>query len=101
MSCVLTVCHITNGFSISNTYFNLIDLVPEDGLDLEVGVDEAAGGADHAGGERAAHAHLADELVDVGGEPEGHGPVRVQLPAHVVHVKLGIKLRIESISQKC
>ena len=65
--------------------------IPEDGLDLEVGVDEAAGGADHAGGERAAHADLADELVNVGREPERHGPVRVQLPAHVVHVKLGIK----------
>ena len=63
-------------------------LLPQDGLDLEVGVDEAACGADHAGGERAAHAHLADELVDVGRQAERHRPVRVQLAAHVVHVEL-------------
>ena len=50
-------------------------LLPQDGLDLEVWVDEAAGGADHAGGERAAHADLADKLVDVGRQAERHRTV--------------------------
>ena len=75
---------ISNKIKIQRTSTRL----PEDGLDLEVGVGQATSGADHAGGERAAHTHIADELVDVGRQAERHGAVRVKFPAHIVHVEL-------------
>ena len=67
--------------------------IPEDGLHLEVGVNEASRGADHAGREWAANADLAYELVHVGREPERDGPVRVQFSAHVVDIELEGRIR--------
>ena len=54
---------------------------------LKVGLREAARHGDHGGGERARHADGGQELGDVGRQPEGHGPVGVQVARGVVDVE--------------
>ena len=47
-------------------------------------------GSDHTGRKRARDSDTGDHLSQVGSQSEGHRPVGVQLPGHVVHVELEV-----------